>query len=66
MISDETKALVDKLLLEKIPLAGIVRVTDVSEPWLQGYVNEKYALVPRQVKVRLKKRAFDDWAVLNK
>ena len=44
------------MLLEKIPLAGIVRVTDVSEPWLQGYVNEKYASVPRQVKVRFKKK----------
>ncbi len=43
VISDETKALIDKLLLEKIPLAGIARVTDVSEVWLQGYVNEKYA-----------------------
>ena len=60
VISDETKALIDKLLLEKIPLAGIVRVTDISEPWLQGYVNEKYASVPCEVKVRLKKRAFDD------
>ncbi len=56
VISDETKALIDKLLLEKIPLAGIARVVDVSEPWLQGYVNEKYASVPRPVKVRAKKR----------
>jgi len=53
---DETKALIDKLLLEKIPLAGIARVVEVSEPWLQGYVNEKYASVPRQVQVRTKKR----------
>lgn len=56
VISDETKALIDKLLLEKIPLAGIARVTDVSEVWLQGYVNEKYASVPREVNVRAKKR----------
>lgn len=56
VISDETKALIDKLLLEKIPLAGIARVTDVSEVWLQGYVNEKYASVPREVYVRAKKR----------
>lgn len=56
VISDETKALVDKLLLEKIPLAGIARVVDVSEPWLQGYVNEKYASVPREVTVSAKKR----------
>ena len=56
VISDETKALIDKLLLEKIPLAGIARVVDVSEVWLQGYVNEKYASVPREVNVRAKKR----------
>ena len=40
-ISGATKALIDKLRLEKIPLAGIVRVTGVSERWLQYYVNAK-------------------------
>jgi hypothetical protein len=30
------------LLLEKISLAGIARVCDVSETWLQDYVNRKY------------------------
>jgi IS1 family transposase len=55
-ISDETKALIDKLLLERIPLAGIARVTGVSERWLQTYVNEKYAEQPRQVQVRSKKK----------
>jgi len=30
-ISDRTKQLLDKLLLEKIPLARIARVTGVSE-----------------------------------
>ena len=56
VISDETKALIDKLLLEKIPLAGIARVVGVSEPWLQGYVNEQDASVPRQVQVSAQKR----------
>ena len=51
IISDKTKNLIDKLLLEKIPLAGIARVADVSEPWLQEYVNEKYATVPRKIDV---------------
>ena len=59
IISDKTKALIDKLLLEKIPLAGIARVADVSEVWLQSYVNEKYAQVPRHVEVRAKKGALD-------
>lgn len=52
-----TKTLIDKLLLEKIPLAGIVRVTGVSERWLQYYVNDKYAQVPQQVQVTAKKKA---------
>ena len=56
MIDDKTKALIDKLLLEKLPLAGIARVVKVSEPWLQQYVNVKYAQVPRQVSIsRVKK-----------
>lgn len=51
-ISEATKDFIDKLLLEKIPLAGIVRVTGVSEHWLQNYVNEKYEKVPKQLVVR--------------
>ena len=57
-ISDETKALIDKLLLEKISLAGIARVTGVSEVWLQAYVNAKYATVERSVQVSAKKRGL--------
>jgi transposase-like protein len=56
-ISDETKELIDKLLLERIPLAGIARVTGVSERWLQSYVNEKYNEVPRQIEVKKKRKA---------
>jgi hypothetical protein len=41
-IGEETKALIDKLLPERVSLAGIVRVTGVSSQWLQTYVNEKY------------------------
>jgi len=56
LISQETKDLVDKLLLEKIPLAGIARVCDISEVWLQNYVNQKYKAVPRQVDVTAKEK----------
>jgi transposase-like protein len=56
LISQETKALIDKLLLEKIPLAGIARVCEVSETWLQDYVNRKYQSIPRQVDVSSKKK----------
>ncbi|WP_420825860.1 transposase-like zinc-binding domain-containing protein [Thiocystis violacea] len=37
-VSDETKAIIDRLLLERISLAGMARVVHVSESWLQDYV----------------------------
>ena len=45
-ISEEKKKLINKLLLEKIPLAGIARVIDISERCLQNYVNKKYDSIP--------------------
>ena len=56
VIAQVTKNLIDKLLLERLSLAGIARVTGVSELWLQRYVNAKYAAVPRSVNVSAKKR----------
>ena len=55
-ISDNTKQTIDKLLLERLSLAGIVRVTGVSARSLQYYVNAKYASVPRSVSVTEQKR----------
>ena len=55
-ISCEKKDLIDKLLLEKIPLAGIARVVGVSERWLQKYVNEKYDLILKFINVIAKKK----------
>ncbi len=40
---------VDRLLLEKISLAGIARAVQLSERWLQAYFNENYDNVPREV-----------------
>lgn len=54
-IGEETRAMVDRLLLEKLPLAGIARAVQVSESWLQEYVNAKYQKVEKQVKVPVKK-----------
>ncbi|PSO62502.1 MAG: IS1 family transposase, partial [Cyanobacteria bacterium QH_7_48_89] len=54
-ISNQTKHFIDKLLLEKLSLAGIARVTGVSEKCLQDYVNTKYAQTPRQVFLNSKK-----------
>lgn len=50
-ISPEIKQLIDKLLLERISLRGIVRVTDVSPSWLQTYVNNKFSSIPQRIKV---------------
>jgi transposase-like protein len=55
-ISKSTRELIDKLLLEKISLAGIVRATGVSERWLQSYVNQKLGAVKREVQVTSKKK----------
>ena len=57
IISQETWDLVDKLLLEKIPIAGISRVTGISEPWLQKYINNKYENIEQKVNV-VKKKAL--------
>ena len=50
-ISNETKALIDKLLLERISLAGIARVVGVSESWLQRYVNNKLESTPQKIEL---------------
>lgn len=55
-ISKEKKDLIDKLLLEKIPLAGIARVVGVSERWLQNYVNQKYDAIPKEIDVTNKEK----------
>ena len=55
-ISDETKELTDQLLLEKLPLAAIARVTGVSEQWLPSYVNKKYEEVKREVEISKKSK----------
>lgn len=47
---------IDRLLLERISLAGIARAAMVSEQWLQTYGNQEYAGVQRIVQVRAKKR----------
>ena len=49
--------MVDKLLLEKIQIAGISRVTEISEPWLQQYINQKYEHVPQQIDISKKRGA---------
>ena len=47
----DTQALVNRLLLQKVPLASIVRATHVSASWLQGYANACYEAVPKAAEV---------------
>ena len=47
----DTFGLVELLLLEKIPLAGIARVAQVSDSWLQDYANAAYAKVAKTATV---------------
>ena len=49
VIEQETRELIDRWLLERISLGGIARANPISQQWLQPYVNEKYAGVPRSV-----------------
>ena len=49
IITQEERDLVCRLLLEKIPIAGIARVTGISETWLQKYINRKYEEIPKKI-----------------
>jgi transposase-like protein len=40
-IDPPTRELIDRLLLERISMAGIARAVQVSQQWLQDYVNAK-------------------------
>lgn len=45
-VSESQRSLINKLLLERISLAGICRVVGVSESWLQSYIKELYGSLP--------------------
>jgi insertion element IS1 protein InsB len=50
-LDNQHKEYIDRLLLERISLAGIARVLQISESSLQNYVNDTYEKVPQQVNV---------------
>jgi transposase-like protein len=54
-IDEATRRLIDKLLLERLALAAIARVTGVSERWLQLYVNQKFYETSKVIEVTKKK-----------
>lgn len=45
-ISEQERAMIDRLLLERISLAGICRVMQVSQTWLLDYVAKLYEGLP--------------------
>jgi hypothetical protein len=51
VIEQTTGELIDRLLLERISLAGIAFATKVCSHCSQTFVNEKYAQVPRKIQV---------------
>lgn len=55
-VTPETRDIVDRLLLEKLSLAGICRALQISESWLHDYVKRKYAEIPQRVEVVPKKK----------
>jgi insertion element IS1 protein InsB len=52
-IGEEMKDLVKVLLLERMSLRGICRVTGVSLTWLLGFITEIYAALPDDLNVTL-------------
>ena len=51
LISDDQRALVQRLLLERISLRGICRVVGVGLKWLLGFLAECYAKAPEDLNV---------------
>ena len=50
-ITTEQQGLIDRMLLERISLAGIARVIQISEDTVQRYVNAKSKTVSQQLEV---------------
>lgn len=59
-IDEASRQLIYKLLLERLVLASITRVTGVSQRWLQTYVNRKFYQTLKTLEVTPKNRTLDD------
>jgi hypothetical protein len=51
-IDPATRALIKKLLLERLPLRGICRVLDISLAWLLNFIAEVYDQLPDDLYVQ--------------
>jgi insertion element IS1 protein InsB len=52
IIPEETKDLIRKLLLERLSLQGICRVTGVSQTWLLNFIKQEYEKVPQGLNIQ--------------
>src|SRR5512143_1369492 len=53
LITEEDRALIERLLRERLSLRGICRAVGVSLTWLLGFVVECYEAVPDHLSVQL-------------
>lgn len=60
-VSEQEKEVINKLLLERISLAGICRVIGVSESWLLGYIKELYAQLPEALNAQEQLPDLEDY-----
>ena len=52
-VSEEKKALIKRLLLERLSLRGSCRAAEVSLTWLLGFIAEIYAELPDDLNVKI-------------
>ena len=52
LISDERRALIERLLLERISLRGICRAVGVTLKWLLGFLVQCFAALPDHLHVQ--------------
>jgi hypothetical protein len=60
-VSEEDREMVDRLLLERISLAGICRVMKVSQTWLLAYVSKLYETLPDDLNAEQSPPAIQDY-----
>jgi insertion element IS1 protein InsB len=53
IVSDKTRELICKLLLEKLSLQGICRATGISQKWLLDFIKQEHDQAPKDLNVRV-------------
>ena len=59
-VSQQTKVLIEKLLLGKFTLAEVAKITGIREQWLQTYVDATAILEPTQMLFKATPRRVND------